>query len=266
MIRRNVSDVDVVEAGAGTPVMLLHGIGGAAEAFNAQLSGLGGDHRVIAWDAPGYGRSANLPGEPDLDAYADAVIAVLHGLDAEPAHLIGVSWGGVIATRVAIRAPELLRSLVLADSSRGSGRTVEGRKAMAARVEELRTRGAGAFAAVRGSRLTAPGAEQPVVDQVVAQMSRVRLPGYRNAARVMAATDHSARLPLVVTPTLVIVGAEDQVTGVAESRALSEQIPDARLIELSGAGHAANQEKPAEFNAAVRGFLAEVDARGGVLC
>ena len=266
MSRASVSDVDLIESGSGTPLVLLHGIGGAAEAFNAQLSGLAGDHRVIAWDAPGYGRSGDLPGEPDLDAYADAVIAVLHGLDAEPAHLLGVSWGGVIATRVAIKAPEVLRSLVLADSSRGSGRTAEGRKAMAARVEELRTRGAGAFALARGPRLTAPSAEQSVVDQVVALMSRVRMPGYGNAARVMAATDHSAQLPLVTTPTLVIVGAEDRVTGVAESRTLAEQIPDARLIEIPGAGHAANQEKPALFNAAVRNFLAEVDTRGDVLC
>ncbi|RRO20022.1 alpha/beta fold hydrolase [Saccharopolyspora rhizosphaerae] len=258
--------MDVVEAGSGTPLVLLHGIGGAAEAFDAQLAGLADRHRVIAWDAPGYGRSADLPGEPDLDAYADAVIAVLDGVDAEPAHLLGVSWGGVIATRVALRAPELLRSLVLADSSRGSGRTTEGRAAMGARVEELRSRGAGAFAAVRAPRLTASGAEQPVVERVTALMSRVRLPGYRNAARVMAATDHSARLPLVVTPTLVVVGTEDQVTGVAESRALAERIPGARLVEIDDAGHAANQEKPGEFNAAVRDFLAEVDARGGVPC
>ncbi|MEV4648585.1 alpha/beta fold hydrolase [Saccharopolyspora sp. NPDC049357] len=266
MTRASASEVDVVEAGSGTPLVLLHGIGGAAEAFTAQLSGLAGDHRVIAWDAPGYGRSADLPGEPDLDAYADAVIALLRDRDVAPAHLLGVSWGGVIATRVALRAPEVLRSLVLADSSRGSGRTDAGREAMASRVEELRTRGAGAFAAVRGPRLTAPGAAPPVVDQVVALMSRVRLPGYRNAARVMAATDHSAQLPRITTPTLVIVGAQDQVTGVAESRALAEQIPGARLVEIPDAGHAANQEKPEEFNAVVRRFLAEVDGGGGAPC
>ncbi|MEV0081911.1 alpha/beta fold hydrolase [Saccharopolyspora sp. NPDC050642] len=265
MIRTKVSDVDFVVAGSGTPLVLLHGIGGAADAFDAQLSGLAGDHRVIAWDAPGYGGSADLPGEPDLDAYADAVVSALRGLDAEPAHLLGVSWGGVIATRVAIKAPEVLRSLILADSSRGSGRTADGRKAMAARVRELTSHGADAFAAARGPRLVAPGADPAVRERVVALMSRVRPRGYRNAARVMAATDHSAQLAVITTPTLVVVGAEDAVTGVAESRVLAEEIPHARLVEIPGAGHAANQERPAEFNAAVRAFLAELDTRGGVL-
>ncbi|RKT87135.1 Pimeloyl-ACP methyl ester carboxylesterase [Saccharopolyspora antimicrobica] len=265
MIRRRVSDVDVLDAGKGTPLVLLHGIGGAAEAFHAQLTGLADAHRVIAWDAPGYGGSPDLPGEPELDAYADAVVSVLRGLDAEPAHLLGVSWGGVIATRVALKAPESLRSLVLADSSRGSGRTDRGRAAMSARVGELRRRGPAEFAALRSPRLAAPGADPAVVEQIVALMSRVRMPGYGNAARVMATTDHSAQLALITTPTLVVVGEQDQVTGVAESRALADGIPDARIVEIGGAGHAANQERPAEFNAAVREFLTEIDTRGGVL-
>ncbi|MFC7339817.1 alpha/beta fold hydrolase [Saccharopolyspora griseoalba] len=258
MNRVRVAGADVREAGSGAPVLMLHGIGGAADAFAAQMSGFPG-YRTLAWDAPGYGDSADLPGEPVLDDYAETVVSILRGLDAAPAHLLGVSWGGVIATRVALEAPDVLRSLVLADSSRGSGRTDRGRKAMATRVEELRRRGAVAFAEQRGPRLPAPDADPRAVEQVVGLMSRVRLTGYRNAAGVMAATDHSAQLASISTPTLVIVGEQDRVTGVDESRALADGIPAARFEVIRGAGHAANQEKPEEFNRRVRQFLSDVD-------
>lgn len=265
MVRTTVSGVDVCVSGSGTPVMVLHGIGGSAESFTAQLSGLSHNHRVIAWDAPGYAASADLPGEPTLDDYVQSVLAVLRELDAEPAHLLGVSWGGVLATRTALRAPEAVRSLVLADSSRGSGRTEAGKTAMAARVEELATLGAPAFAASRTPRLIAPGADPAVVEHVTTLMSRVRLPGYANAARVMAETDHSADLGDIDAATLVVVGAEDAVTGVAESRCLAGGIPAARLSEIPGAGHAANQESPAVFNEEVLRFLAGIDQEVGIV-
>lgn len=262
--RTTVSGVDLRVAGEGTPVMLLHGIGGAAETFGPQLSGLSSDHRVLAWDAPGYAGSADLPGEPDLDDYVAAVLTVLHDLGAEPAHLLGVSWGGVIATRLALTAPQVMRSLILADSSRGSGRTEAGTAAMTGRVEELATLGADAFAASRAPRLVAAGADPAVAEHVTTLMSRVRLPGYTNAARVMARTDHSADLGDIDVPTLVVVGAEDAVTGVDESRCLAGSIPAARLCEIPGAGHAANQERPDEFNDAVLHFLTGIDQGTGI--
>lgn len=258
MRRVRVAETDVRVSGSGAPVLMLHGIGGAAESFAEQLSGLAG-YRALAWDAPGYGGSPNLPGEPELDDYAETVVSVLRGLDVAPAHLLGVSWGGVIATRVAIKAPAVLRSLVLADSSRGSGRTARGRAAMADRVEDLRRRGARAFAESRGPRLAAPDADARVVEQIVALMSRLRLTGYRSATGAMAATDHSEQLASVATPTLVVVGDQDRVTGLEESRALADGIPGARFEVIRGAGHAANQEKPDVFNAVVRKFLSDVD-------
>lgn len=263
MTRYRASEVELRMSGSGVPVMLLHGIGGAAESFEPQLTGLAERHRVIAWDAPGYGGSADLPGHPVLDAYAEAVVHLLEELEDPPAHLVGVSWGGVIATRVALKAPDLLRSLVLAGSTRGSGRTAEAAAAMAARVDELAAKGPGAFAAVRGPGLLGSGADPVVAENVVSLMSRVRLQGYRNAARVMAATDHSTHLSGITVPALVLVGSEDRVTGVGESRFLARQIPGAQLVELTGAGHAANQEAPDAFNAALLRFFAEVDDRGG---
>lgn len=241
----------VTEVGEGRPVLLLHGIGGSA-ASCAGVAGLlaAAGARAIAWDAPGYGESAD-PDDVDLPA---RVVALLDELGLDRVDLFGTSWGGVIATVVAARHPERVRTLVLADSTRGSGASPEKAAAMRARVADLAEHGPRAFAAARAPRLVAPGCDPEVAAAVHAEMARVRLPGYRGAAEFMAATDTEALLPTIAVPTLVLVGEHDVVTGVEESRLLADRIPGARFVVVPGAGHAALTEKPAEVAAAVLGF------------
>lgn len=252
-IHTQVAGLDAEQA---PKALLLHGIGGSAASFEAQFEAFGAVRRVLAWDAPGYGASADPEAAPGLAGFAAAAAGLLQG--GAPADVVGVSWGGVIATRLALAYPELVRSLVLADSTRGSGRTPAGRAGMARRSAALSAEGAGAFAAERGPNLLSKGANPALVARVVANMAAsVRQPGYGFATSSMAETDHSAVLAGLLVPTLVLVGEQDTVTGVAESRALAEAIAGARLCVIPGAGHAANQERPAEFNRAVLEFWAE---------
>jgi pimeloyl-ACP methyl ester carboxylesterase len=249
-------DLHVLDKGAGPIVLCLHGIGSSSAAFEPQIDELAGELRFLAWDAPGYGASPD-PAEPhDLDAYADAAAAVIRGRADGPAHVLGVSWGGVIAIRLALRHPELVRSLVLADSSRGSGQGDEQARAMRDRAAELDRVGAAAFAAARGPRLVTPEAPAALVERVVATMREaIRLPGYGHAAASMAATDLTPELAGVRTPTLVLCGDGDTVTGFAESQALAGGIPDAVFVTIRGAGHLANQEAPEAFNAWLSAFV-----------
>ncbi|GAA1205342.1 alpha/beta fold hydrolase [Prauserella alba] len=242
---------------AGSPVLLLHGIGGSSASFAPQLQAFGRIHRTIAWDAPGYGRSPDPDGAPGIAGYARDAAAILaeHGR----AHVVGVSWGGVIATRLAADRPELVRSLTLADSTRGSGLTVESAARMRQRPAELAGSGAAEFARRRAPRLVAPGAAASVRTGVERIMSTVRLPGYRFAAESMAETDHSDLLGALRVRTLVLVGAEDRVTGVAESRRIADAIPCARLEIVPHAGHAANQENPDRVNRLLLEFFAEAE-------
>lgn len=246
----------------GPVVLLLHGIGGSSASFQPQLDGLSANHRVLAWDAPGYGASTDPRAAPGMTGYAAATAGLLASRGA--GHVVGVSWGGVIATRLAAEHPELVRSLVLADSSRGSGVSAEGAARMRARADELASLGAAEFARRRAPRLVSPAAAPELVARITEIMAGVRLPGYRYAAESMAATDHTSILAAPRVPTLVVVGADDQVTGVAESRRLAEAIPSARLEIIPGAGHAANQERPAEFNRLLAAFFASVEAGLGV--
>jgi 3-oxoadipate enol-lactonase len=251
-----VSPIHVVDAGSGPTLLCLHGIGSSSASFAPQLDELAGELRLLAWDAPGYARSADPVEPPDLDAFADAAADVLQQRDTGPAHVLGVSWGGVIAMRLAIRRPDLVRSLILADSSRGSGRDAGQAAAMRARVGELSEQGAAEFARRRGHRLVSERAPAELVEGVTATMAgAVRLPGYGYAAASMADTDLTAALADIKVPTLVLCGAQDAVTGVAESQALAGGIPDAVFVTIRGAGHLANQEAPASFNAWLSSYI-----------
>lgn len=233
-------------------VVLLHGIGGNAHSCTdvaQRLAEYGA--RALAWDAPGYGRSRDPFGDVDLvESLAGSITALRLG----PVDLVGTSWGGVIATCLAHHRPEMVRSLVLADSTRGSATDPAKAAAMRARVTELENLGPEQFAARRAGRLVSPHAQDAVGVRVRQQMARVRVPGYRVAAEFMAGTDTSAVLPQITAPTLVVVGEDDVVTGVPESRLLAARIPGAGLTVLPRAGHAAITEVPGEFTDAVTEF------------
>ncbi|MFD0510810.1 alpha/beta fold hydrolase [Streptomyces aureus] len=148
-----MSAVHVEEAGDHGPLLLcLHGIGSSSAAFAPQLAELSAYVRVVAWDAPGYAKSPDPEGPLDLDGFADAAAELIRERGGR-AHVLGVSWGGVIALRLAARHPDLVESLVVADSSAGSGTDPAKAEGMRARAAELAELGPRAFAegAGRGS-------------------------------------------------------------------------------------------------------------------
>ncbi|MEV3861092.1 alpha/beta fold hydrolase [Streptomyces sp. NPDC050095] len=248
--------VHVEEAGTEGPLLLcLHGIGSSSAAFAPQLEGLAPYARVVAWDAPGYAKSSDPEGPLDLDGFADAAAEVIRSYGS-PAHVLGVSWGGVIALRLATRHPALVASLILADSSAGSG--TDGAKAagMRARAEELASLGPRAFAARRGPRLVSPDAPAALVERVVDTMATaVRLPGYGYAAEAMAGADLRPELSAVTAPALVVCGDRDTVTGVEASQVLAGGLHKTAYVIVKDAGHLANQEQPERFNAWVLSHL-----------
>jgi pimeloyl-ACP methyl ester carboxylesterase len=103
-------------SGNGPPVLFLHGLGGTRTAWDPQLEALADEFRCIAWDMPGYGESD--PIEPlTWDTIADAVIRLIDALEIERAHVVGLSFGGQQALHLALRHPDRIDRLVLADTS-----------------------------------------------------------------------------------------------------------------------------------------------------
>ena len=111
---------DFVEAGAGEPVIFLHGIGGNYHSFEPQLTALKG-FRNIAWNMPGYGSSEANVWPPTFASLSDALSDFLVHMNLDSAHLVGHSIGGMLALEHAVRKPEHVRSLTLVGTTPSFG-------------------------------------------------------------------------------------------------------------------------------------------------
>ena len=243
----------------GDPLLLcLHGIGSCADAFAGQapLAATCGRH-LVAWDAPGYRHSPDPDRAFTLDDWADAAADVIRA-NGGAADVLGVSWGGVTATRLVLRHPELVRKLILADSSTGSADAPARAEAMRGRATDVESLGLERFARSRAPRLLTPDAPSELIDTAAQMMiDSVRMPIYQWACDSMADTDHTDRLAEIDAPTLVVVGDQDIVTPPERSQALAAGIPNAQLATIADAGHLANQQRPEAFNAVVADFLGD---------
>lgn len=249
-------------AGAGRPLVFLHGVGGGAESFDAQLSHFGDrGWRACAWDMPGYGASPGLA-SPGFDAWADALDAGLEALGATDCVLVGHSIGGMVAQGYVARQPGRVRALVLSATSPAFGNP-DGdfqRAFIAERLGPLE-RGATmadlAEAFVPG--LVGSAAAPESIAAARATMARVPTATYRAAMEALVRFDARDTLAGIACPCLLIAGAEDAAAPPRVMERMAGRMRDARLVVLPGAGHLSNIEQPHAFNTALAGFLDTLD-------
>ena len=249
---RMVGPVELAErAGAGPTCVLLHGIGSNASSFLPLMAGLPADWRILAWNAPGYGRSGPLAGDwPLARDYAEALAAVLDELAIRRVTLLGHSLGALVAASFAAARRDRVDHLVLASPALGHG-IPRGNVLSAsaqARIDDLGSEGPEEFAARRAARLVFEPEQNPAhVEAVRHAMSQVRLPGYAQAARMLSAGRLLDDIAQITVPTDVIVGADDRITPSDSARRAHEALRPpwrGRFVEVPRAGHAIVQERP----------------------
>jgi pimeloyl-ACP methyl ester carboxylesterase len=246
-----------VRTGAGEPLVLLHGGWSDHRDWSPQLSSLAGEFDLVAWDAPGCGRSDDPPGDVDLAYYADALAGLLGALDVGPVHLCGLSFGGGLALEVYHRHPHLVRSLLLVSAYAGWAGSlppaeVEARRARVL-AEAHRPPGEWMDAYLPG--FFATDVPQEVLDLTREVMLDVRPAGSVPMLNAFADADLRPVLPTVTVPTLVLHPELDVRAPRYVAEALAAGIPGAELVVLPGVGHVCNLEAPHAFDAAVRTFL-----------
>jgi pimeloyl-ACP methyl ester carboxylesterase len=245
-------------AGSGPALLLLHGIGSNHRAFRHQMA-LADAYTVLAWDAPGYGLSADPVGLFSLEDLADDAARLLDEQGIERAHVLGVSLGGVIAQLVYLRHAARVLSLILVDTTPGGGAAAEPERSerVQGRLDAIDRLGPREMARRRAPQLVRADAPPALVQELEDIMAEVRPAGYRSAAIALGATDLTPRLGDIKAPTLVVHGEDDGVVPLATGRMLAAAIPGARLAVIERAGHVSNQEQPEAFNAIVREFLTQ---------
>lgn len=244
--------------GPGLPLTLAHGLLMDQEMFAPQVAALGRDHRVITWDARGHGRTEAEPADFSYWDSVEDLRGLLDHLGIERAVVGGMSQGGFVALRFALRYPERAIGLVLLNTQAGL-EDPDNLPRYEAMLDVWENEGpndviAEAVAAtiIGGSRPESP----PWMEKWKAR-PRGEAPWIFRT--LTSRDDVTARLGEITIPALVVHGQEDIAIDMSRAEALAAGLPRARpLVRVPGAAHAANLTHPEPVNAAIARFLSDL--------
>jgi len=241
-------------------IVFAHGLFWSCRLYDEQVAALKERYRCVAFDFRGQGQSEVTRDGYDMETLAEDAAALIETLQCAPCHFVGLSMGGFIGLRLAARRPDLLRSLILLESS------ADPEPAEQARQFRL------LFLIVRwlGPRLVMSRG-MPVMfgqkflhDPVRAELrdewrrrlsSNHRVGAYRAAMGAITRKGVRDELGQIRVPTLILVGDQDVAQPLPNSQRLHEGIAGSQLVIIPGAGHTSSVEEPAAVNAAISEFL-----------
>jgi pimeloyl-ACP methyl ester carboxylesterase len=245
-------------AGEGPLIVFAHGALEDGRVWRSQVAALSDELTVVAWDEPGAGRSSDLPARFTLADYANCLAALIESLDAGPAHVAGLSWGGTVALELYRQRPELAATLILIDTYAGwKGSLPEAEvRARVAGVREMLAAPPAAFDPTLPGLFAGepPAACVGLLREIAAD---VRAANIGEQVRVMAEADQRDVLARIAVPVLLVWGELDVRSPLRIAREFERAIPSARLVVIPGAGHLCQLERPDQVNAAIRDFCRE---------
>jgi len=250
-------------SGTGPSLILLHGyVGDGRATWRRQIDELSDEFTVVAWDAPGMGRSADPPESFRLPDYADCLAGFVAALGLGRTHVIGLSFGGGLALELYRRHPTIPASLVLAGAYAGWAgslppQVVEERLQQVLQLSDLPP---DRFMRTVLPTMFSASAPVEIVDAFAANVSAFHPAGLRVMARSFAEADLRDVLPHISVPTLLLYGDQDVRAPLAVAEELHAAIPASRLVILPGVGHVSSVEAGERFDDEVRPFLRSVQS------
>jgi pimeloyl-ACP methyl ester carboxylesterase len=263
-----IGDIELTHrtANGGPTLVMLHGIGSNLSSFATLSRAFPQSWGLLAWNAPGYGTSTPLEDPCPLAAdYAFRLEQLLDRMQLEQVFLLGHSLGTLMACEFAAMFPARLNGLILVASALGYAmpKGQLDQKAQT-RLNDFSRLGLTAFAEARAPRLIyKPDSKPDVTAAAVAAMADLNPAGYAQAVHMLAAGDLTTSAGQTKLSSLVVVGAEDQITPPAQSRSVHDALLAAapnlahRFCEIPDCGHLVHQEAPDTVAAEIAAFIAE---------
>ncbi len=264
----NGARLHYTDAGDGPEaIVFAHGLLWSGRMFDPQVQVLKDRYRCITFDFRGQGQSEVTAGGYDIDTLTEDAKALIDALGCAPCHFVGLSMGGIVGMRLAARRPELLRSLILIETTADP----EPEK----NIPRYRMLGLIArwisIGLVRKPVMKIMFGQTFLNDPARAvertEMERQLLANHRVGVTralggVIGRKGVYDEVASITTPTLVMVGEEDVATVPNKARRIHEQIKQSQLVHIPGAGHTSTIEQPAFVTAQIERFLASEAVRG----
>jgi pimeloyl-ACP methyl ester carboxylesterase len=254
------------QVGEGPDVLLIGGGGDTVESWQFQLDGLADRYRMTAFDNRGAGRTAMPEGPLSAQTMADDAAGVLRALDVPSAHVAGFSGGSIISQELALRHPDLVRSLVLQSTWPVMDPYLRSWLHFVRWLVEVapseRAFLEGFFLDIYTARAHNDGTVEAFIEEVLAFPHKQSTEDLQRFLDAFLDHDTTDRLPKITAPTLVLAGGRDPTARPPLCRAVAELIPGARFEVMEEEAHQPFQEVPDVWNARVDAFWREVEARG----
>lgn len=257
-IRSNGIDIHCEISGSGPWLALSHSLCCDGAMWQPQMAALETRFTVLRFDTRGHGGSDAPAGAYSFEQLTDDVLGLLDALQIERTHFCGLSMGGMLGQHLALKAPQRIGRMVLADTT--SRMPAEAAPLWAERIRIATEQGMAPLVQPTLERwFTAPyrAAHPEVMANIGALIRSTPIAGYVGCAQAIARIDVTDRLHDVKAPTLVIVGSDDLGTPPAMSEAIAAAIPGARLEVIADASHLSNIEQAQAFNTLLLDFLTE---------
>lgn len=256
-------DIWTEQVGDGPDVLLIGGLGDTVESWQHQLDGLADEHRLTAFDNRGAGRTVKPEGPMSVEMMADDAAAVLKAYGISSAHVAGFSGGSVIAQELALRHPEVVRSLVL----QGTWSVMDAYLRtwalfMRWLVEVAPSERAfleGLFLFTYTPRSYNDGTVGRIIDDLLVFPHKQSTEDIHAFIDAFISHETTDRLPGLKVPTVVLVGGNDLISRPNLGRAVADRIPGALFEVMEGEAHQPFQEVPHRWNERVSAFWKSVE-------